>query len=147
MSDQLERVNDLFRARSDAALRRFGSAREKQTQAAASLERVQALGREYRAQLADEATVGMTSLRLKQWQQFLGGIVRGERQQNATLATFAAHTVIAEQQFQTARAKTEAIAALRERRDAREVSAENRREQRKSDEFAARSRLTDGTGS
>ena len=140
MSDQLERVNDLFRSRSDAALRRFGTAREKQTQAAASLERVQALGREYRAQLADEATVGMTSLRLKQWQQFLGGIVRGERQQNATLSAFTQHTIIAERQFHAARVRTEAIAALRDRRDARELMAENRREQRLSDEFAARSK-------
>ena len=141
MNDSLERVNELFRQRSDAALERFGAARQKQSTAAASLERVQSLGREYRAQLAEEASDGMTTLRLKQWQHFLGGIGRGERQQDALLQAFAQHTAAAEQQFHAARAKAEAIAVLRERRTLRESVEAVRREQRLNDEFAARVRL------
>ena len=139
-NESLERINDLFRQRSDAALKNFGAAREKQSKAADSLAQVQSLGREYRAQLADEATQGMTSLRLKQWQTFLTGIGKGEHQQNATLNAFTAHAAAAEQQFHAARAKTEAIAAVRERRSMRETIVANRIEQRLSDEFAARAK-------
>lgn len=146
MHDSLERIGDLFRQRRDAALRRFGAARQRQSAAAVSLESVQALGREYRAQLADEAGVGMSAARLKLWHQFLGGITRGEHQQAATVQTFAAHTAAAEQHFHAARVKSEAIATLRERRDVREVVAEGRREQRENDQFAARAHRLPGAG-
>lgn len=140
MSDPLTPVSELYARREAAALAALAQSRRNEEQARGDLARLQTLGDEYRANLAETAREGIRADALKHVRGFLAGLDRGIATQSQHVGRVAEKTGECARHWQDSKLRTHAIDTVRLRRQLVVQRRLSRREQHSQDELAARRR-------
>jgi len=131
-------LSDLARDDTDAAARELGRLQGVRTQAERQLDALRQYRDEYRARMQATAAQGMSAGRWRDFAAFLASLDDAIRQQTAALARADAELQAGRADWQHHKRRTHAFDTLIARADARQQQVLQRREQRASDEHAAR---------
>jgi flagellar FliJ protein len=137
--DQLQLLAELADERSELALRRLAAARQALGSARDQLNTLTQYGSDYHARLGHEASGGIHSDMLRNYQGFMSNVAQAIVQQKTEVARREDACRNAENVWREARRQLESFKTLTQREQARRRAAEERTQQKSDDEFAARS--------
>ena len=132
------RLKDLAEDRRDVQSTRLAEALAQHDTARQKLELLVDYRREYDSRLSDSATGGIDAEKLRSYRQFLVNLQRAIDQQAEVVAQAQQRVAQAQTQWSAEQRQVDSFRVLDERRTAAVTRAENRREQKLIDEFAAR---------
>ena len=132
------RLKDLAEDRRDVQSARLAEAVAQADSARQKLEMLVDYRREYDGRLSDSATGGIDAEKLRSYRQFLVNLQRAIDQQGELVAQAQERVARAQAQWSAEQRQVDSFRVLDERRAAAKTRAENRREQKLIDEFAAR---------
>jgi flagellar FliJ protein len=132
------RLKELAEDRRDSMSIRLAEALAQRDTARQKLEMLVDYRREYDGRLSDSATGGIDAQKLRSYRQFLVNLERAIDQQTGVLAQAQQRVDDTQLQWRTEQRQVDSFRVLDERAAANEARIENRREQKITDEFAAR---------
>lgn len=131
-------LTDLARTRTDEAARKLAALRNANLSAARKLELLLQYRQEYARQLQSLLAQGATTAQWRNYQEFLRALDAGIEQQRAAAAQAEARLDSGRTDWQHQRRRLNAYETLAERIRRQDALVQSRREQRASDEQAAR---------
>lgn len=134
----LNTLADLAQNDVDAAARELGRLQGLRNQAEQQLAALAQYRQEYRERMQAIAQDGMTSTRWQDFAQFLASLDTAIRQQTESLARAEAQLLAGRANWQQQKRRQNSFDTLITRAETREQLASTRREQRDTDEYAAR---------
>jgi flagellar FliJ protein len=134
----LSTLAELAQNETEAAARELGRLQGLRTQAENQLAALTQYREEYRNRMQDLMRDGMTSSRWQDFAQFLDSLDAAIRQQTETLARAETQLLAGRTNWQQQKRRLNSFDTLIARADAREQVVASRREQRATDEYAAR---------
>lgn len=134
----LNTLADIAQDNTDKAARELGRLQGLRTQAEQQLHALTEYRHEYRARMQAIAAEGMTSSRWQDFSRFLDSLDHAIRQQTAALDKAEADLLAGRANWQHQKRRQNSFDTLITRAEVREQQIATRREQRASDEYAAR---------
>lgn len=134
-----DRLRELAQKKRDAYAQRLGALTRERDEAQKRLDMLVAYRTDYQTRLANASSQGIDLTRLRNYQAFLAQLERAIAQQAELVAQAARNVDGAKAQWTTERTRVESYQTLDDRHDATLARAEQRRAQKLSDEWAARS--------
>lgn len=134
----IDTLTELARSRADEAARRLAALREANLSASRKLELLQEYRLDYGTQLQSLLQAGLPAPQWRNYQDFLKALDAGIEQQRAAAAQSEARLDHGRTDWQHQRRRLNAFETLAERLQRQQAVVQNRREQRASDEHAAR---------
>ncbi len=131
-------LTDLARSRTDDAAQRLGELQQAKASATQQLDLLLEYRRDYGQQLQSQMRGGMRAAQWRNYQQFLGTLDGGIEQQRAASTQAEVRLDHGRIDWQHHKQRLNAFETLAERLQRQERLAQARREQRESDEHAAR---------
>lgn len=121
-------------------MHRFGTTRKSEQKAREELERIAALGADYRRKLKEDGVQGMDAGRLKHLRQFVHSLHQGELNQGEQVKKATEFSAQAERTWRFQQQRVEGIDSLVRNAAASQATINRRREQANDDEIASRRR-------
>ncbi|HEX4880705.1 MAG TPA: flagellar export protein FliJ [Limnobacter sp.] len=138
MSNVLHILIDQAKEKADACLKAIASTQQKIGQAQEKRQMLEDYANECQGSMHSRASSGITGLQLRNQLAFAGKITQAIEQQDAELSFLQSTLTHQQTQWQAALAEQRKYEALFEREKAKQEKAQNKREQKMNDEFAAR---------
>lgn len=136
----LQTVLELMQQRADEATNRLARLIAAEQDAATKLKLLDDYRDEYARRFHDASQEGLTPQQWRNFQQFLGRLDEAIAQQREVVARSRSNTTAGKAAWQEQQVKLKAFDTLAERHHQAEEKRENRREQKQTDEIAARKR-------
>lgn len=136
----LQAVLEIMQERTDAATRQLARLIAAERDAQSRLDMLRQYRDDYAERFRAAAQGGLGPREWRNYQEFLGRLDEAISQQTAAVAATQRHTAAGQAHWQEQRTRLKAIDTLSIRHRQQAQAAENRQEQKFSDEFAARGR-------
>ena len=141
----LQTVPDLMQSRADEATRQLARLIAAEQDAKGKLDLLSQYREEYARRFQESAQQGMSPLQWKNFQDFLNRLDDAIRQQHLVVANSRNDTAAGQTHWQEQRIRLKAIDTLSDRHYSAELALELRREQKLTDEIAARKKREEET--
>lgn len=145
-SFSLQPLLEIMQSRTDEASRELGKLIAEEKNAGQRLQLLENYRNEYATRFQNAAAAGLTPLAWRNYQEFLDRIDEAVGQQRQVVHNSEQNTLAGKQHWQAQNTRLKALDTLSARHAARQQQAENKRDQKLSDEFAARKFRTDRSG-
>ncbi|MDR1708298.1 MAG: flagellar export protein FliJ [Candidatus Accumulibacter sp.] len=136
----LQTILELMQTRADEATQELARLIASEKDAKAKLDLLLGYRDEYSARFRQAALNGLTQIEWQNYRHFMDRLDEAIAQQRETVAAQERNTAAGQEQWREQRKKLKAFDTLQHRYYATETAKENKREQKLTDEFAARSR-------
>lgn len=142
----LQPLLEIMQSRTDDATRQLGKLIAEEKNAQQRLQLLENYRNEYAQRFQTAAATGLSPLAWQNYQEFLGRLDEAVAQQRHAVHTSSQNTQQGQEHWREQNNRLKALDTLSERYAARARQAESKRDQKLSDEFAARKFRTDRGG-